>query len=96
MIFSILVTQKPSTSFLVAAIVAEKAMPGWHAVIPADVNPNPVTDAMPGLTLAQLQAKFKGSKPSAHLSTVPVPHAGNGPGPKTVIVSANTVVGFQG
>ena len=71
-------------------------MPGWRAVMPAHVDPDPVMDAMPGLTLAQLQAKFAGVNSSAHRVAVAVPQAGNGAGPKAVIVSGNTVVGFQG
>jgi hypothetical protein len=44
------------------ADVAQRAMPGWHAVMLTDQQPAPVTDALPGRTITQLRAKFLGTR----------------------------------
>jgi hypothetical protein len=94
------------------AFVAERAMPGWHAEILSDQQSAPVTDALPGRTLAQLQAKFLGTKirsaqhdlqaDKAESSTPTYmvkmvrDGAGKGPRERVVIVSGEDIVALQG
>ena len=94
------------------AAVAERAMPGWHAEMLSDHPSVPVTDALPGRTLAQLQANFlgtrirsaqqdlqtdkAGSTAPTHMVKMVRDDAGKGPRERVVIVSGENVVALQG
>ena len=95
-------------TYAAAAAIAQKALPGWRAVAQAPVPAVAVTDAVPGLTLSQLQAKH--SKPllaptlpavssneeASHLVKMALGNGKSGPRETVVLVSGGVVVARQG